>query len=244
MKSQPKLGDGAHETSGVSRDDTRQVIIRAATDLLTQGGRDAVTTRSVAAAAGVAPPVIYRFFGDKSGLLTAVVQAGFTEYMRAHSDAGRDCEDPVDDLRRGWDLAVRFGLENPELYTLSNGGSTDANSAAFTASMDMLMRRIRRISAAGMLLVDEELAALVIHATARGAVLTALALPDSERRPELLGVLREAMVGSITSLHPEVGEPRPHGAARALRASLDDQQALSAGERHLLGEWLDRIIDD
>jgi len=40
-----------------------------------------VTTRSVALAAGVQAPTIYRLFGDKSGLLDAVVEHGFASYM-------------------------------------------------------------------------------------------------------------------------------------------------------------------
>ena len=49
-------------------------MVRAAADLLQSGGIDAVSTRAVAAAAGVQPPAIYRQFGDKDGLLDAVAR--------------------------------------------------------------------------------------------------------------------------------------------------------------------------
>ena len=42
--------------------------------LLNDGGREAVSTRAVAAAAGVQPPTIYRQYGDMQGLLSAVAQ--------------------------------------------------------------------------------------------------------------------------------------------------------------------------
>ena len=47
-------------------------MLRAAADLLQTGGIEAVSTRAVAAAAGVQPPTIYRQFGDKDGLLDAL----------------------------------------------------------------------------------------------------------------------------------------------------------------------------
>ena len=48
------------------------------------------------------------------------------------------------------------------------------------------MGRIRRLAAGGWLRVDEELAAEIIRATAHGAVLTWLSLPEERRDPALL----------------------------------------------------------
>ena len=59
----------------------RDRILKAALTLLTKRGRDAVTTRSVAEAAKVQPPVLYRIFGDKTGVLDAVAAYGFTAYL-------------------------------------------------------------------------------------------------------------------------------------------------------------------
>ena len=57
----------------------------------------------------------------------------------------------------------------------------------------------------------------------------------------MLAALRESTVAAVTGIRPIVREPSPAGAARALRASLSDQDVLSEGERRLLAEWLDRI---
>jgi AcrR family transcriptional regulator len=222
------------------RDHVRQRVIEAAIDLLTREGRDAVTTRRVAAEAGLQPPAIYRLFGDKEGLVDAVAEHGFAAFLEAkHVD--RDPRDPVEDLRAGWDLAVEFGLANPALYTLMYSEPTKAASAAFKAGTEILMGRIRRLAAGGWLRVSEELAAGIIRATAHGAVLTWLSLPEDRRDPALLAVLRESMVTAVTSERPAVQEPGPAGAARALRAALPAQTALSGAEQRLLGEWLDRL---
>ncbi|WP_061297376.1 TetR/AcrR family transcriptional regulator [Herbidospora cretacea] len=225
------------------QEQTRRRVIEATIELLTREGRDAVTTRAVAVAAGLQPPAIYRLFGDKEGLLEAVAEHGFATFL-----AGKNLDPgphgPVDDLEAGWDLAVEFGLANPALYVLMYADPARPASPAFTAGMEVLMGRIRRLAAAGWLRVDEHLAAAIIHATARGAVLTWLSLPEDRRDPALLTTLREAMLTAVTTREPATQEAGPAGAARALRAALPEQTALSEGERGLLEEWLDRLTHE
>ena len=84
----------------MATESTRDRIIRSAATLLADGGRDAVTTRSVSAAADVQSPAIYRHFGDMSGLLDAVAEHGFARYL-AEKGALPPSGDPVEDLRRG-----------------------------------------------------------------------------------------------------------------------------------------------
>ena len=217
-------------------------MIDAAIDLLARQGRDAVTTRAVADAAGVQAPAIYRLFGDKDGLLDAVAEHGFASFL-ASKNVDPNPDDHLADLRAGWDLAVEFGLANPALYTVMYAEPMRESPAA-RAGMEILMGRIRRLAAAGWLRVGEELAAQIIHATARGAVLTWLSLPEERRDPALMVSLREAMVAAITTEKPVLADATPGAAARALRASLPDETPLSDGERQLLTEWLDRLAAD
>ncbi|MFB7502978.1 TetR/AcrR family transcriptional regulator [Streptomyces broussonetiae] len=231
------------DTAPPGREQTRQRVVEAAIGLLTHGGRDAVTTRAVADAAGLQPPAIYRLFGDKDGLLDAVAEHGFTAFLATkHIDP--DPQDPMADLRAGWDVAIEFGLANPALFTLMYTEPTRTTSAAFKAGTEILMGRVRRLAARGLLRVEEELAAQIIHATARGAVLTWLSLPQDRRNPALFTALRESMVAAVTNQQPAVQDPGPAGAARALRATLPEQTNLSAAEAHLLKEWLNRLAAD
>ncbi|WP_328321157.1 TetR/AcrR family transcriptional regulator [Streptomyces sp. NBC_00388] len=254
MPSRPSVRDGsapiesdATATDAAAADrDPRQRVIEAAADLLAREGRDAVTTRAVAVAAGLQPPAIYRLFGDKAGLLDAVSEYGFASFLATKQGRRTEPEpqDPIEDLRAGWDLAVEFGLANPALYSLMYSEPTREASAAFQAGMKILMGRIRRLAAGGWLRVDEELAAALIHATARGAVLTWLSTPEDRRDPALLSTLRESMVAAVTNEEPAVRTAGPAGAARALQAALPDQTTLSGAEQHLLGEWLTRLASD
>ncbi|PWI44776.1 TetR/AcrR family transcriptional regulator [Streptomyces sp. ICBB 8177] len=238
--SEDGTGAPAYGAASPGREQTRQRVVEAAIGLLTRGGRDAVTTRAVADAAGLQPPAIYRLFGDKDGLLDAVVEYGFAAFL-ATKHVDPEPQDPIEDLRAGWDVAIEFGLANPALYTLMYTEPSRTSSAAFKAGMEILRGRIRRLAAGGWLRVDEELAAQIIHATARGAVLTWLSLPQDRRDPALLSTLRESMVAAVTNQQPAVEHSGPAGAARALRAALPEQTSLSSAEQLLLREWLDRL---
>ncbi|MFC3502866.1 TetR/AcrR family transcriptional regulator [Micromonospora krabiensis] len=239
MPGDPKLSPSAAKPDGTAREQTRRRIMDVAIDLLERGGRDAVTTRAVAEAAGVQAPALYRLFGDKEALLDAVAEYGFTRFLAAkHIDP--DPQDPIKELRVRWDTAVEFGLANPALYALMYGEPA-RSTIAFRLGLGLLMDRIRRLAVAGRLRVDENLAAQIIHATARGAILTWLSLPEAERDPALLVALREAMITAVTSQEPAVREAGLAGAARALRAALPTQNTLSGPEQQLLTEWLGRL---
>ncbi|QKW23166.1 TetR/AcrR family transcriptional regulator [Kitasatospora sp. NA04385] len=228
-------------------DGPRRRIVEAAVELLESGGPDAMSTRAVAAAAGVQPPAIYRLFGDKDGLLEAVAEHGYAQFLeskRARLDP--DPEDPVEELRRGWDTVVEFGVSRPELFAVMSRATGSESGAAHRAGLEILHGRVRRLAAAGWLRVDEELAAQVIRATGLGVVATWHATPAERRDPALLTTLRESMVAAVTRAEPAVpaAESGPAPAARALRAALpDDSGVLSDAEQRLLAEWLTRLAD-
>jgi AcrR family transcriptional regulator len=220
--------------------DTRARILAATLTLLGRGGRDAVTTRAVAAAAGVQAPTIYRLFGDKGGLLDAVAEHGFAAYLRGKS-ARPAGPDPVDDLRAGWDLHVAFGLANPAIFALMIDPLAGAASPAAAAGRRVLAGLVHRIAVAGRLRVSEQRAADLVHAAGSGTILSLIATAEAERDLGLSDDAREAVIAAITTSKPAVRKATPAGAAIALRAVLDDATALSAGERQLLDEWLARI---
>lgn len=223
--------------------DHRERIVAAAARLLAEGGADAVSTRAVSAAAGVQPPTIYRLFGDKQGLLDAVVAHGFAAYL-ADKTPTEPTGDPVEDLRAGWDLHVGLGLANPALYRLMYGQQrSGASSPAALAAFDVLAGHIRRIAEAGRLRIPEGRAAALVHAAGSGTTLALIATPEDARDPELSHTAREAVLAAITTGAPAASEPGPAAAAVTLRAVLPETDALTASESALMREWLDRIAD-
>lgn len=220
---------------------TRDRIIEAAAALLTAGGREAVSTRAVGAAAGVQAPTIYRLFGDKQGLLDAVASHGFGTYLSTKT-ALPPGDDPVEDLRRGWDLHVGFGVENPAYYTLIYGEPRPgAQSPAARAAAVILAGQVRRIAEAGRLRVTEERAAHLIHSAGAGLTFELIGLPPEQRDPALSTLARESVIAAVTTDAPAGGPDTVTGAAIALRAALPQLEALTGAERVLLDEWLGRI---
>lgn len=228
----------------------RDRILRATADLLAEGGRDAVTTRAVSAAAGVQPQTIYRQFGDMRGLLNEVASQGFSTYL-ATKVARPRADDPVEDLRQGWDLHVAFGLANPALYALMYGEPRPGAPLAATGELhEVLHGLVQRVAEAGRLRIGVERAVLMVHASGVGVVLTLLAMPApaENRGLALSNLVREAILTAITTDSTLDGQGGPAEQGRvsslavALKAVLPGADAeFSPAESKLLSEWLDRL---
>ncbi|WP_181772774.1 TetR/AcrR family transcriptional regulator [Amycolatopsis pittospori] len=219
---------------------TKDRLVRAAADLLVEGGRDALSTRAVSAAAGVQAPTLYRLFGDKDGLLDAVAAYGFESYLAGKHALG-ESDDPVEDLRRGWDLHLDFGLSQPAFYLLMYG-EPRVREARKEAD-GMLRRIVERIAAAGRLRVPVERAAQLVHATGMGVILSLIASPPEQRDLDLISAAREHVIGTITTDSADDGASDIPSRAVALKAALekDPVDALTPAEHALLAEWLDRV---
>ncbi len=216
-------------------------IVEAAARLLESGGEEAVSTRAVSAAAGVQAPTIYRLFGDKQGLLDAVVTHGFETYL-AEKTVREETDDPVADLRAGWDLHVGLALERPALYRLMYARPLgEGYSPAARAAFGALAALVHRIAAAGRLRVPEGRAVGLVHSAGSGTALSLIAVPPEKRDPGLSEAACESVIAAITTDEPAAPASEPVAAAVSLRVALDDVAVLTDAERGLLTEWLERI---
>jgi AcrR family transcriptional regulator len=235
-----------------AKPDARARIVRAATELLASGGRNAVTTRAVSAAAGVQPPTIYRHFGDMQGLLDVAARETLAVHVREQATRALT-NDPVEDLRRGWDLHIAFGLAHPDAFALLySAPSVAASVSVIHEGVEVLQGLVARIAEAGRLRVDVAHATDLLHAAGTGVTLTLAATPPEERDPRLSETMREAILTTLTvPAAAEAPNGGPHAApaaeqvavhAVALQALLTDAPGvLSPAERQLLSDWLDRL---
>ncbi|MDV6374711.1 helix-turn-helix domain containing protein [Deinococcus sp. ZS9-10] len=230
---------------------TRTSIVKAASHLLTHGGREAVSSRAVSALAGVQAPTIYRQFGDMAGLLDAVSHETFARYVSQEATF-EPTGDPAQDLRRGWDIHVAFGLAHPAVYALMYGNRAElsATSAAQQGG-EVLRGLIVRVAQAGRLQVTVDRAAQMIAAAGQGVTLELIATPPESRDLQLATAMREAVMSAIlTAQVPEdrsgeqSGPQRVAARAVALNAVLEEApNVLSGAERQLLAEWLERLAN-
>jgi len=230
----------ASDTTQTRRTRARTSIVEVAARLLRAEGPDAVTTRGVAAEAGVQAPTIYRLFGDKDGLLDAVAEHVLATYV-AEKTPSPETADPVADLRAGWDMHIGFGLANPALFALMADPRRGSRSPAAAAGAEILRARVQRVAAAGRLRVAEELAVDLIHAAGTGAVITLLSGPVERRDRGLADAAWDAVIRAIAIDLPVLPAGDTAAAAVALRTALPALTTLTAAERALMAEWLDGI---
>ncbi|MFD3656729.1 TetR/AcrR family transcriptional regulator [Streptomyces sp. NPDC058620] len=229
---------------------TRARILEVAAELVAESPDGDVSTRAVCEAAQVGPPALYRHFGDKEGLLSAVVDHGFDAYLATKRERG-ESTDPVEDLRHGWDSHVDFALRNPNLYRLMNSPAMRTPPASALESHRILTRDLERAAERGRLLVAPELAAQVIMSANVGVALMLVARPGTFSDPTASRRVRDAVHAAV--LTPDEAGGAPVGAAAPTAAVPSTAATLSAllrqshgaglstAEAALMTEWLDRV---
>lgn len=230
------------------RSDVRSRIVDVAAHLLREHGPAAVTTRGVAEGAGVQAPTIYRLFGDKDGLLDAVAEHALAAFVAGKEAivrvASADGVDPLEDLRAGWEMQIEFGLTNPAVFRLLSDPGRVVPSPAAQAGLRVLAARVHRVAVAGRLRVGEQHAVNLVHAAGTGTLQTLLATPAEHRDARLAASMFEAVCRQILTEAPDRPDDPLTAASVALRAVAPRLDALSDAERHLLTEWLDRLVHD
>lgn len=126
--------------------ETRRALVRAASELLDEGGPDAVTLRAVGARAGVSRGAPYGHFENKNHLLTELAvnawksAADKVELLRADpkvTASGR--------LEKGLLTLLELGRQQPHLYALMF--STPANDPDTAAAASRLENQFLAIVA-------------------------------------------------------------------------------------------------
>lgn len=217
----------------------RTRILDTAHDLLNAEGRDALTTRALTSALHIQAPTIYRIFGDKQGLLDQVALHGFSAHLATWT-GWTPGADPIDSLRQGWDMHIDWGLLHPQVYSIAYGEPRTGTSSPAADAIDAILRtQIEEAAKEGMLAVPVPDAVNMIRATGVGVVFTLLAMPTDSRDMSLSTRARDATLNAILTTPLSRGDR--DGAAMLLKQQLEDTTALTANERALFGDWLDRI---
>jgi AcrR family transcriptional regulator len=223
----------------------RSSILEATAALLAQSSNADVSTRAVCEASGVQQPVLYRLFGDKDGLLAAAVDYGFEQYL-ASKRATVASDDPVADLRSGWDAHTAFALSHPNLYRLMYTPGLKAVPDAVGEAHGLLRTALDRCAAVGRLAISSDIAAQLVMSANSGIALALITRPEIYHDPRISERVRDAVFATILTADGDAQSTAGLASAAATIASAlrnDPPAALSPGERELLAEWMTRLAD-
>jgi AcrR family transcriptional regulator len=231
-------------------------ILETAAELVARSPNADISTRAVCDAAGVTPPTLYHYFGDKEGLLAAVIDYGSTAFLESKRMAAVVIHEHVaDDIRVGWDNHLEFARENPNFYKLMWApGAPAANNSTVGEAFRILNERLEHGASKGQLRVSVESGTRVVLSAVTGAALAAIYQPELFNDPSYAHELREAVIAAVTfppaatTSNDLVGEDEPTIAAAAatLKQQLaveNEHSALTTPERALMEQWLTTLAN-
>jgi len=159
------MGDMQRRKPRYHHGDLRNALVAQAARLVETGGAENFSLREAARLEGVSAKAAYRHFADKSDLLAAVAEDGFTLMHRklegaigAVSDLQGPAESAIARLRAAGRAYVEFAVEHPELLRVmfgSNGLITLENDRSLQpAPFALLSRTLDDLVRAGVLPAD------------------------------------------------------------------------------------------
>ncbi len=190
---------------------TRERILEATTELLAERGLRGTSTRAICEAAGITAPTLYHHFGTKGALFEAVVAEGFARFLegKRESIAG---DDPVENLRRGFDQYVAFAVSNPSLYAvIFDRANAEKLPKGAEEAYRMLTHLLSEAEKERGLRVRTALAAQAVWAAAHGVSSLLISRPGFGWDEALVATTREAVLDGVVA-----GLREPRGAEEGL----------------------------
>lgn len=190
--------------SSPSESSAKQRILDATAELFAEAADGDVSTRAICDRAGVTAPTLYHHFGDKDGLLDAVVAKGFEDYISTKRET-ESTDEPIRDLETGWDTHVAFGLEHPAFYTLMYGRpQRDTTPPAATEARNNLIDLLNRAINDGVIELSAEIAADVVLAANTGVTLALIGRQSDGDDVDLTvsHQLRDAVIAQLAKRGP------------------------------------------
>jgi AcrR family transcriptional regulator len=197
------------------RAERRSELLDAADRVITAQGPDA-SMRSIAAAAGITKPVLYRYFGDKGGLYRALADRYLGPLVGAVRQALTGPVDAQGRTRATVDAYLSFIESQPQVYRFLMHRALVEQPEAHTA----VSQAIRRLGdeVGGALRDELELSGTAADAaTALGHGIVGMVHVAGDwwlehrslSRDELAGALTALLVGGLLQLDPALGVGQP-----------------------------------
>jgi AcrR family transcriptional regulator len=181
--------------------DPRREILDAASELLYEGGADGLTIRRLALRCGYTAPAIYHIFGDKAGLLDAILREAI-DALITRVDQIPEHTEPAERLRLQFREIVRFGREHPTNYRLIEALRPEQvlpMNLDVEGTQQRLAAPIEHMVRASELDLDPEIFRQAFWALLHGLISLPASRPDVEWREGFEEVAFDAMLAGLLS---------------------------------------------
>jgi AcrR family transcriptional regulator len=178
------------------RSDVRRAILDAAEAILAEDGYERFSMRRLAERCGYTAPTLYHHFGDKLGLVEAVLEARFRDLLRLIRRVPL-ASDPLETIRARARAFVRFGLRNPTHYRVltAHRGPSPKPLAAAEDARGLLEQPWRQLIDQGRLAeVHLDLAQQSVFALLHGIISLRSSGADMQWPPALVEESVDAML--------------------------------------------------
>ncbi|MBI1185991.1 MAG: TetR family transcriptional regulator [Alphaproteobacteria bacterium] len=145
-------------------DDLRRSVLDASLALIAERGLAGLSMREAARRAGVSHQAPYHHFGDREGILAAIVGEGFVELAADCRAAIEGIDDPIARLEACGQAYIRFAMRRPAHFKLMfrsehvSAPRHDEIMAKGESAFDLLIRTAHDAAVGGIGEADDALA--------------------------------------------------------------------------------------
>ncbi|MFH8934097.1 TetR/AcrR family transcriptional regulator [Streptomyces griseosporeus] len=147
--------------------DLRAACLRAARELLEEGGSAGLSLRAVARRAGVSPAAPYRHYADRDALVSAVAAEGYRE-LAGYLAAAHPSPTTPEELAAVAVAYVRFALERPALFRVMFAEPCDPTSEERVQATAAISEYVRGIVRAAFPEADADALSTTVWALVHG----------------------------------------------------------------------------
>jgi AcrR family transcriptional regulator len=186
--------------------DLRAACVRAAIELLEEGGETALSLRAVARRAGVSPAAPYRHYADREALVSAVATVGYRELAERLATAHPSPSTP-EQLASVAIAYVQFALERPALFRIMFGEPCDRDNDERVAATATVSLYVREIIKRSFPQADADALATAIWALVHGLAFLHLDGKLDARSPQVVADRVSAAIQALLTASSTGGRP-------------------------------------
>lgn len=172
-----------------NRADARRTILDASEALLLEVGHEGFSIRRLVERSGYSAPTIYHYFGDKNGLVDALLEERLLAELIENQRAVPHLADPFDEALARSEAFARWGMERPSQYRLLTMQRGDAPRPLPSGeeALALMQSPYERLVEAGRLAPDDvESLSQSVWACLHGLISLRVIRPDVEWQPDLV----------------------------------------------------------